>query len=1042
MKRILSICLAIALLLTAIPMATSLAISQYGYVTGGWLRLRSAASFDSSTVSSYYTGTQVKILSTSGSWYQVEAPDGKTGYMYSSYISFSGGIIGDAYVTSTNGYGVRMRSGPGTGYSIIGVYSVGTALTVLQTGSTWSKIQIGSRVGYMMNQYITTSGGGGTSGDTATVWSANGYGVRLRSGAGTGYSIIGVYSVGTLVTVLSHGTTWDHISVGSRTGYMMNEFLRYYSSKTVTAVTLNNTTPVVGSVLSVNTLTPSGATVSYEWYVGTDIVANTATYTVLSTDLGQQIKLKVTGTGDYSGSATSSLTSAVVAGQEITGGVLNNDSPVVGDVLKVIDIVPSNATVSYQWYIGGTLVGTKSSYTVASTDVYQSVSVTITGSGLYTGSYTINAATTVQATGAVTGVEIVNSTNDTVTGNTIPNVSDVLIAYPVPATATVTYKWQYADDDTSLLGTTSQLAVTSAMVDRTLKVTITGTGNYAGSTGGPTTIGPVVNLAKITEVKFRSADYAPKLDTDATENSIVATVWTTSGDVTSQCDITWYRGDTLTSTTGDTYSLTTADTGYVITAKAVGNGTTVAGTKSRSTTSVVKQRIISVAIEDTLGAPSGHVMVGDKLTAVLNGGDIESTNLNATYAWKLIGITTNTLEYTVPATGTVGQTLVLTITAKGNYYIDGTVSTSAIVDATTMTVTLPTDAPVAGTTYTVTAAPEAATATYVWKVDGTTVSSGTSKSVSVASAYIGKVMTLYVTPHDGYTISDADKEQDTAAVVRQDFTVKLYGDFSVGGTLTVVTTPSAATVESVEWWVVGGSRIATTTSKSYKITDPDLSGASIYVIVTGNGNYTGCVVSTLSDPQPISAVSSTESIIALPADYVAPIEETSLDTSEQTLTDETPVTTEPTVTDAAPVTTEPTVTDETPVTTEPTVTDGTVTPADVDPVAEETQTAIYTAWFANAPADVIANTRIAVLTSDTTAVVSYAWYRGEVLLIDEISGSYVVTQDDIDANSQLTVIVTFSDGQQATASIKLGTSTISTDSQTDDTLPVQPLLGE
>ena len=87
---------------------------------------------------------------------------------------------------------------------------------------------------------------------------------------------------------------------------MMNEFLRYYSSKTVTAVTLNNTTPVVGSVLSVNTLTPSGATVSYEWYVGTDIVANTATYTVLSTDLGQQIKLKVTGTGDYSGSATSS----------------------------------------------------------------------------------------------------------------------------------------------------------------------------------------------------------------------------------------------------------------------------------------------------------------------------------------------------------------------------------------------------------------------------------------------------------------------------------------------------------------------------------------------------------------------------------------------------------------------------------------------------------------------------------------------------------------------------------------------------------------
>ena len=227
MKRILSICLVVLLLATIIP-AVSLASTQYGYVIGGWLRLRSGPSFSYSTITSYYTGTRVEILGTSGSWYHVEAPDGQTGYMYSSYISLYSPGTGTAYVTSTNGYGVRMRSGPSTGYRILAVYPVGTAVTILDEGTYWDKIQVGTRVGYMMNKFLTTSGGGTPSGDTASIWSPNGYGVRLRTGPSTSYSIIGVYSVGTVVSVLSHGSTWDYITVGSRTGYMMNYYLTNY----------------------------------------------------------------------------------------------------------------------------------------------------------------------------------------------------------------------------------------------------------------------------------------------------------------------------------------------------------------------------------------------------------------------------------------------------------------------------------------------------------------------------------------------------------------------------------------------------------------------------------------------------------------------------------------------------------------------------------------------------------------------------------------------------------------------------------------------
>lgn len=48
------------MLLSVLP-ATSMAAS-YATVVGGWLRLRSAPNFSASTITSYYTGTQVEIL--------------------------------------------------------------------------------------------------------------------------------------------------------------------------------------------------------------------------------------------------------------------------------------------------------------------------------------------------------------------------------------------------------------------------------------------------------------------------------------------------------------------------------------------------------------------------------------------------------------------------------------------------------------------------------------------------------------------------------------------------------------------------------------------------------------------------------------------------------------------------------------------------------------------------------------------------------------------------------------------------------------------
>ena len=89
--RLMAWCMALVLILgmVMVPVETAKAASTTATVKGGWLRLRAEASFDAETISSYFTGTVVTVQGSIGKWYRVTAPDGRTGYMYSDYLTIN-----------------------------------------------------------------------------------------------------------------------------------------------------------------------------------------------------------------------------------------------------------------------------------------------------------------------------------------------------------------------------------------------------------------------------------------------------------------------------------------------------------------------------------------------------------------------------------------------------------------------------------------------------------------------------------------------------------------------------------------------------------------------------------------------------------------------------------------------------------------------------------------------------------------------------------------------------------------------------------------
>lgn len=529
MKRFFAIMLVTILLVGMMPAVSHAA--QYASVVGGWLRLRAGANFNADTITSYYTGTQVEILSKNGEWYHVRTPDGRTGYMYSQYLQLGTVITPtgseNAWVTSHNGYGVRLRKGPGTGYRVIRTYDVGTPVTVLQRGNYWCKINAGGTVGYMMTQFLNFSGSSAPVPDDgkvicyATIWSQNGYGVRLRTGPDKSYSKIGVYSVGTTVAVLEKGAVWDRIRVGSRVGWMMNEFLSYQNNNEVTNVSLNTYNPVVGTVLAVQAITPSSATVGYSWLVGDSVKGNASTYTVTSADIGKTIQLRVTGTGSYKGTALSPKTNAVLSDTQISGLKLSTTAPVVGNVLKAT-ITPAEANVIYAWKVGGYQVSDAETYTVSFHDIGKQIELIVTGTGVFHGTLSASTAA-VTASGIVADVSIVNETSPEAS---VPTVGDKLAASLSPAQATVFYQWKR--DGAPIHGANgSAYVLTRADEGKQISVSVKGVGAYTGE-----------KTSAQTE-KVDPKPSVPVIDAIGLPDGVVGSVYSTRLNAQGGGNITW-----------------------------------------------------------------------------------------------------------------------------------------------------------------------------------------------------------------------------------------------------------------------------------------------------------------------------------------------------------------------------------------------------------------------------------------------------------------------------------------------------------------------
>ena len=235
--------------------ASTTATTKTGKVNASSVNVRSGAGTSYTSYGTVSKGTAVKILGTSGSWTKVTVTvknASKTGYILSTYITedkTTANTTTSSTATSTkttasttttktgkvNASSVNVRSGAGTSYTSYGTVSKGTAVKILGTSGSWTKVTVtvknASKTGYILSTYITEDKTTTTTASTTTTKTGkvNASFVNVRSGAGTSYTSYGTVSKGTAVKILGTSGSWTKVTVtvknASKTGYILSTYI-------------------------------------------------------------------------------------------------------------------------------------------------------------------------------------------------------------------------------------------------------------------------------------------------------------------------------------------------------------------------------------------------------------------------------------------------------------------------------------------------------------------------------------------------------------------------------------------------------------------------------------------------------------------------------------------------------------------------------------------------------------------------------------------------------------------------------------------------
>ncbi len=216
------------------------AYTETAVVTADVLNVRSGPGIIHSRIGSLKNGKTFTVSGSDKDWFGTEwykfSYGSRTAYVSSKYVNIERNFTSeDEKLTGVVNDGpLRIRTGPSTGYKILGTFSKGKTVTIEgkaknTSGSWWYKINYNGRTGYLYSSYVTIQDKRVSEALSATGVVNDGP-LRVRTGPSTGYKILGTFSKGKTVTIegkekINNGSWWYKIKYNGTTAYICASYV-------------------------------------------------------------------------------------------------------------------------------------------------------------------------------------------------------------------------------------------------------------------------------------------------------------------------------------------------------------------------------------------------------------------------------------------------------------------------------------------------------------------------------------------------------------------------------------------------------------------------------------------------------------------------------------------------------------------------------------------------------------------------------------------------------------------------------------------------
>ena len=152
------------------------------------------------------------------------------------------------FQAKVNADSLYLRQSPGG--AVITTLSKGTTVAVLNNSSSWYKVSVNGKEGYVSGEYLTGTTATDVALGTGTVKCSSS--VNFRSAPNTSSTSYGELKNGTKVNVVGVSSGWYKVTYNGKTGYIHPDYISLASSSAGTAIapsnTVTSTTGTAGTV--------------------------------------------------------------------------------------------------------------------------------------------------------------------------------------------------------------------------------------------------------------------------------------------------------------------------------------------------------------------------------------------------------------------------------------------------------------------------------------------------------------------------------------------------------------------------------------------------------------------------------------------------------------------------------------------------------------------------------------------------------------------------------------------------------------------------